>query len=480
MQNRREQVQAYRFLTRRIVAGLLLGEPEANERPMRRFALALIGGALIAAVVFAGVGIYGLVRPGGGHPAENALILERESGAKFLYLQGRLHPVLNWTSARLIAGNATPAVQTVSAASLRDVPRGRPVGIAGLPDELPDPSALLGLPWSVCSAPRSAASAVPATYLFVGTAPGGGTPLDERAGLLVTTTDSPDRYLVYQDRRLRIRDNATVTALGWAGTPVAKVGDGLLNALPAGPDLGVPAVPGSGERGPASVGGAPTTVGQLFGVGDQYYVMMRSGLSPVGGVTARLMLAAGITATPTTAAEAGRVLTGDRVEPPGFPTAIPAVELGGAGYPMLCALYQGAPAADRPVRVHTYAAASDQARLVPEAAAPALVGADGVRTADRVVLPGGRATLVRLLPPPGAAPGTTYLITDQGFKYPLPIAAADKVRQSLGYAAVTPVSIPAALLALVPTGPALDPQAATLFVAPAAATADGAATPSGP
>src|SRR5262249_12061978 len=155
MQSRREQVQAYRFLTRRIVAGLLMGEPETNERPMRRFALALFGAGLIATVIFAGVGIYGLVRPGGGRPAEHSLILERGSGAKFLYLQGRLHPVLNWTSARLIAGQAAPDVKTMSQDSLRGIPRGRPVGIAGLPDELPDSSALLGLPWSVCSAPRS-------------------------------------------------------------------------------------------------------------------------------------------------------------------------------------------------------------------------------------------------------------------------------------------------------------------------------------
>src|SRR5262249_52791472 len=153
-------------------------------------------------------------------------------------------------------------VQTMSQDSLRGIPRGRPVGIAGLPDELPDSSALLGLPWSVCSAPRSPSSDTPATYLFVGAAPGGGTALDRQAGLLVTIGGT-DRYLVYQDHRLRIRDNATLAALGWAGVPVAPVGVGLLNALPAGPDLGIPAIAGSGERTAITIGGAPTTVGQL-------------------------------------------------------------------------------------------------------------------------------------------------------------------------------------------------------------------------
>jgi type VII secretion protein EccB len=467
MQSRREQLDAYRFLTRRIVGGLLQGEPETNERPMRRFGLAVFGGLLIAALIFAGVGVYGLVRPGGRTPAENSLILVRENGAKFLYLRGRLHPVLNWTSARLIAGTDTLNVRTMSQNSLREIPRGRAVGIAGLPDELPAPSALVKLPWTACSAPRSSSADVPAAFLFVGSAPGGGTALDQRAGLLVST-EGGDRYLIHRDRRLRIRDNATIAALGWAGVPVAPVADGLLNAVPAGPDLGAPAIAGNGDRTSITVGGAQTQVGQLFRAGEQYYVMVQNGLSPVGAVTARLMTAAGAAATETTAAEAGRVLTSDAVEPPGFPAEVPTVQRDGPRYPMLCALYRGAPAADRSVVVQAYTAVAGEAQLAPEAAAPAQVGADGVRTADRVVLPGGGAALVRLLPPPGAAAGATYLITDQGVKYPMPVDAADKVRQSLGYGRATPVSVPAALLALVPTGPALDPQAATLFIAPPA------------
>ena len=478
MQSRRDQLQAYRFLTRRIVGGLLQGEPETNERPMRRFGLSVLFGLLIAAVVFAGFGIYGLLRPGGGKPAANSLIMERESGAKFLYLQGRLHPVLNWTSARLILGKDVPDVKTMSQNSLRDIPRGRPVGIAGLPDGLPTSKFLLKLPWSVCSAPRSATSDAPTTYLFVGSAPGGGTAPDQQTGLLVSTGDGTDRYLIYRDRRLRIRNNAAVAALGWAGIPVAPVSDGLLNALPAGPDLSVPAVPGSGERASTTIDGAQTSVGQLFRAGDQYYVMTRAGLSSVGAVTARLMEAEGTAATATTAGEAGRVLATERVEPTGFPTEVPQMRQDGSRYPMMCALYEGAPAADRSVVVQTYTAVSAQAQLAPEVAPPAQVGADGVRTADRVLLPGGRAALVRLLPPPGAATGTTYLITDQGLKYPMPINDADKVKQALGYGKVTPVSIPAALLALVPTGPALDPQAASLFIPPpAATTGTGAATP---
>src|SRR5207302_886191 len=84
----------------------------------------------------------------------------------------------------------------------------------------------------------------------------------------------------------------------------------------------------------------------------------------------------------------------------------------------------------------------------------------GVQSADRVVVGGGHGALVRELPTPGAvAAGTTvYLVTDEGTKYP--VADSADVLGSLGYAGVTPVPVSAALLALIPTGPELDPQAA--------------------
>src|SRR6267154_6482671 len=102
MRSRREQVQAYRFLIRRIGSALLVGEPETAELPMRRYGVAVFGSVVLAVVLFAGFGIYGLLHPGGQRPVENAIIVERETGAKYVYLQGFLHPILNWTSALLI------------------------------------------------------------------------------------------------------------------------------------------------------------------------------------------------------------------------------------------------------------------------------------------------------------------------------------------------------------------------------------------
>jgi type VII secretion protein EccB len=466
MQMRRERHHAYRFLTRRIVSAMLSGEPETNELPMRRFGMAVVGSVLIAALAFAGVAVYGLLVPGGGKPAENVIIVERETGARYLYLQQQLHPVLNWTSALLILGQPTPTVQTMSRSSLRDIPRGRPVGIEGAPDSLPDKGSLLGLPWSVCSAPRSTTSVALATHVLVGSVPAGGTPLGADEGVLVNSAGTNDRYLVWHDHRLRIPGNATVAALGWAGVRPAPVGLAFLNALPAGPDLAPIALPDEDQRANHFVDGVPTQVGQLFRASGHTYLMLREGLVPIGDVSVRLLVATGRPITETSAQEVGRVLVDGAIEPPGLPQTIPSIHGADDRFTMACAVYSGATEVDRPVTVESFTQVPPQLSL-PGQPTALRDGVDGVPVADDVALPGGHGALAATLTPAGAAaPGNLYLITDQGLKYPIPRTAAAAVQAGLGYSGVTPVAVPGSVLALIPTGPALDPRAAALFAGP--------------
>jgi type VII secretion protein EccB len=467
MTSRRDQVQAYRFLTRRIVSAMLDGEPETNELPMRRFAFAMIGGLVVGALVFAGFAVYGLVRPGGGKPAAKTILVERETGAKYLYIEGRLHPVLNWASARLILGESRPAVRTMARSSLREVPRGRPVGIPDAPDALPDKKELVGLPWSVCSAPRSAGSLTLGSYVLIGHTPPGGSAVAAEAGLLVRA--GQQRYLLWSHHRLRVPDNATLAALGWASVPPLPVAGALLNALPAGPDLVAPRIAGDGDPAPEEVDGETVAIGELFRAADQLYVMVAGGLAPVGALASRLLTASGRQVNEISVWEAGRLLVGAGAgaEPPGYPPAMPRLR-DGEGVAAVCAAYRDPGAADAPVVVETYARAGAEL-TVPADQPPAGAGTDGVATADRAVLPGGRAALVRAQPVPGsAATGTVYLVTDQGLKYAIPQQDSEKVIASLGYAGVTPVPVPTALLALVPTSVALDPRAAALFAPPPA------------
>jgi type VII secretion protein EccB len=366
--------------------------------------------------------------------------------------------VLNYTSARLILGQANPPVRTMSANSLMNVPRGRPVGIPNAPDTLPGRKSLLRLPWSVCSAPRSPTSVQIATHVFAGAIPPGGTGLGER-GLLVNAAGA-GIFLLWQNHRLLVRGNTTVTALEWAAVQPVAVGEAFLNSVPAGPDLVAVTAPGAGNPAPRQVDGSSATIGQLFRAGSQHYVMLASGLSPIGEVMSRLLLAAGRPATDISTQEAGRVLTEVRIEPAGFPTAIPQLRLDGRPA-MVCAAYRGPGERAQPqITVEAYAQADavtvDEA--APVAGAP---GSDGVVTADRVILPGGRAALVSALQETVA--GALFLVTDQGLKYPVPRDKADQVLSSLGYGGEAPVAVPASILALVPTAAALDPDVATRF-----------------
>ncbi|WP_412541627.1 type VII secretion protein EccB [Longispora sp. K20-0274] len=461
MRTRRDQVQAYRFVTRRLVSAMLSGEPETTNLPLRRLFLAAIGSVMIGVLVFAGVGAYGLFHPGGNESwkKDMTLVIERESGARFVYLQGKLFPVLNYASARLIIGEPNPVQELASRNSLAGTPRSRPVGIEGAPDALPDPSALLGLPWSVCSAPKVADTADLATHLVIGSSLTGGSPLGSE-GLLVSSGSST--YLLWGDHRLKVPDRTALAALGMTATPL-PVGQALVDGITAGPDLAAPAIPGSGGEG-RKIGSQATKIGAVYQSGSQYYVMLADGLAPVHEVTANLLNSDARGFTQISPAEAASVSSATRAEPDGLPQTAPKLRtMDTASQPAVCAGYRGD--TDKPTTIEVYAKAPDQFAKPQEPAVS--TGRDAVRTADRVVLPGGHGALVQVQSAPGVpASGTVFLVTDQGVKYGL----AGNAQSALGYAGAKIIGVPAALLALVPTGPGLDPAVAVAAVGGAAAS----------
>src|SRR5947209_17321732 len=155
MQTRRDQVQAHTFVVGRMVSALVRAEPDAQFSPLRRFTVGLVIGVVLGGITLAGFGVYGVFSPGGSRSWKQpgVLIVEKETGARYLYVDGQLHPVLNYTSARLIVGGP-PTIVQVSRNSMRGVPHGLPVGIEAAPDYLPDLARLDGTQWQVCSALR--------------------------------------------------------------------------------------------------------------------------------------------------------------------------------------------------------------------------------------------------------------------------------------------------------------------------------------
>ncbi|MER7888589.1 type VII secretion protein EccB [Micromonospora sp. NPDC094482] len=483
MRTRRDQVQAYRFVTRRIVSALLSGDPETSNLPMRRLGMAVFGSVIAAAVVLGGAGAYGQFT-GNTAPLEtNTLVIERETGATYIFVEGQLYPTLNYASARLILNEADPQVRTMSQASIRDRPRGAAVGIVGAPDALPDRKSLTGLPWSVCDVPDPADPRRSRTQVVINRPIPGGTPLGDRA---VLVNVDGQRHLLTNDLRLQVvGGDSTVTALRIADAPALRVGQQLLNAVPAGPALRAPALAGESEQSGLSVAGRPGRVGQVYRAAGKHYVLTREGLVSIGEVTALLLLRTGGEVTDITPDQAGRLYTEQRVEEVGMPQTLPALHPVRDGQTVLCATYRAGAGGGPPVTtVEVFDRAPAELTNADPAALPVRqTGRDAVRTAERVLLPGGKGMLVQAAPGAGGsgtgAPGSTvYLISPQGIRYPLGTRSGDALT-ALGYGGVVPLAVPGSLLALIPTGPTLERADAMTVYEPGAPAAVSSDQPTG-
>ncbi|MGC4865325.1 type VII secretion protein EccB [Micromonospora sp. DT53] len=458
MRTRRDQVQAYRFVTRRIVSALLSGDPETTNLPMRRLGMAVFGSVLTAAIVLGGVGAYGQLTGGAAPLDDKTLVIERETGATYVFIEGKLHPTLNYTSARLIVNDASAEVRTMSQASLRDRPRGVTVGIVGAPDALPDRKSLTGLPWSVCDVPDPVDRQRSSTRLVIDRALPGGTPLGDRA-VLVAVDDQ--RYLIANNTRLQLLDpSRTITALRMAGTDRLQIGQQLLNAVPAGPPLRRPSLAGEGEPSSRKVAGQSYDVGSVFKAAGRHYVLTREALVSISEITALLLISNGGRITDITPNQASEAFEERRIEEEGVPPTMPTLYPAQPGQTTLCATYRKGSAGGPPTttmevfdRVPDELTDSDPG-LVPVRQ----TRRDAVRTAEAVLLPGGKGVIAQASPGAGtsgsgAAGSTIYLISPQGIRYPL---ASAETLDVLGYGGITPLAVPGSLLALIPTGPTLD------------------------
>jgi type VII secretion protein EccB len=469
VQTRRDQVQAHAFAVSRLNAAMLLTEPDALETPLGRTKQAMSIGAVIGMLSLAAIAVIGLIVPGTSTATwktNGELVTTQTTGAQYLYLNGSLRPVANYASARLIDEAAPPAA-SVAETSLAGVPLGAPLGIAGAPADLPAATALSRANWLVCSGSAVAGTegtTVTTTVVAASTAVTG-IPLDE--GLSVAGPDGR-HYIIWDGQRLLLGSAAAGMDLGYATASWYPVSAAFLDALPAGPDLTAPEVAGEGAPGPSLGTGraASTRIGELFETqlpsGTQLYQLWPSGLVPITPLGADLVEAAPQTqklayggAAPivvpigsTTAAAHLSTATAF----PGLPQAPPRMAEITQGVQPCVSVNPGS------------AGPAYSAALVPVSALGTAVAQTGPPASPArcaIAVPSGRAVLARAVAVKSAAAGGpvgTYLVTDEGIKYPLSSQAVT----DLGYTASSAVPVPAFLLSLLQTGPDLTPAAAAL------------------
>ncbi|SDT74593.1 type VII secretion protein EccB [Actinoplanes derwentensis] len=462
MQNKRDQLQAHGFVITRLISAILRADPDQPERPMRRTATGGLIGLGLSLLMLLIYGLLGFTRGGGDNSWQtaNSIIVEKETGTRYVFLDGTLRPALNYASARLAAGGAEAQIRTVSAASLKGVPHGRAIGISGAPDQLPASGTLRRGAWLVCLN-AGATATEPDTVIAVDAGWAAVDLPDDQAALVVD--GASQRYLIYRGQRLAIKNNTVLLALGYGSASPSRVPGSWLNAFEAGPELSVPEVPGRGRKGPV-VGARKTRIGQVLqasvpGAAAEYYLVLADGLLPITPTVARLVVTdpgtakayPGAVAEPipvSAAAVVSAARSATLLPVAGLPDTPPKLATGLSGGRSWCARMTFDAGRGPTVTLSTV----DSATVTG-----VTTGATDSRVADMVQVPPGSGVLVAGQAAPGVPSGTTYLITDLGIRYPLPSA---EVVAALGYEGVATVPVPTTVLAMLPSGPSLDPEAA--------------------
>jgi type VII secretion protein EccB len=459
MQSRRDLVQAHAYVVGRLVSALVRADPDASETPSRRNTVGWFSGLLVAAILIAGFAIFGLIFPGGGHKwmKPGALVVEKETGNRYVYLGAQLRPVLNTASVRLLL-NGSPPLLRVARASLAGVPHGQPIGIVGAPDALPDRKLMAGA-WQVCSSIGRDPSGTlrPVVTLEIGPAVPA-TPLGDTEAFLARGSDAVT-YLVSRDTRFRLGAGWLADILGFGGENPWAVDAAWLNALPAGPDVLPVPVADRGQAGPA-VDGHASVAGQVLvvdnvGTGPAFYLVRHDGLAPLREAEAAVVLG-----DPATAAVYG----GQPARPvPASPATVSL--LAKLAAPVVAALPGGLPkpvhlGALTPCARYDLRSSGTAATLVLAASVPAAKPVEdgpGVsrdaRVAQRISVVAGGGALVRPIVAPGASGSAVYLVNDAGVKFPI---GSEKAVTALGYSLAAARPVPPALLGLLPTGPPLN------------------------
>jgi type VII secretion protein EccB len=462
MTSRRDQVQAYGFMMGRLSSALVHGEPDAARPPMQRTTGATVGGLALGAVGFLVCLGLGLLSPAGkaaAAPATGELIVVPQTGASYIYSGGKLRPVLNWSSARLLL-NGSPRVENESATAVAAVPLGTPLGIVGAPNELPFATTVNHGDWLACA---QSANGQPRTAVAIGARPAGAVPIPPGQALVAAAGNHT--YLIWQGQRLLLGAPWIASALGLGQAPVIQVSQSWLNAVPQGPDLVPFSVEGVGGPGPV-LDGKPTTVGEVLTTQnvdgpDTLYLVESNGVAEISATAAAVELASPSTAAAYRGAIAAPVAVSrpaiasapvghdplpDGAGVPPSPPSAATPSAGGRGGLVPCIAYPGTGGMPPMLLWSTAVGGSP-----PDLNAPGVTA--GTNDADLVNVASGGGALVQPLTPTGAPDGPPYLVTGDGDKFAIP--TADEIA-ALGYQANKAAKLPAALLGLLPTGPPLD------------------------
>jgi type VII secretion protein EccB len=234
-----------------------------------------------------------VMRPA-GLVGQSAIVGNRDTGALYARIDGRLYPAPNLTSARLATGTATTPAW-VKPAEISKYPTGPMIGIAGIPDDL----SVSGNPvsgWAVCdTAPSRGSGEAPTVTAIAGELSGGrAEPMSGSQALLATHRGAT--YLIWNGQRSRIdpADRSVTFNLGLdpGVTRPVELSTALFDAMPATEPLVVPSIPEAGTPSrvlPGSVVGRVLETRDANGDVSGFYVLLPNGVQKVTAFVADLL-----------------------------------------------------------------------------------------------------------------------------------------------------------------------------------------------
>lgn len=466
MATTREQAESHAYDNKRQATSLIRGTDEALRDPRRRLNRSLAGGVAVGVLVMAGFGIAGWLGGGKGPklPGEGAVVVSG-SGDRYVMSEGVLHPALNLSSALLVGGGKRTEVRSDALGGVR---RGLPVGIPSAPDALPAKGALSDDAWTVCTVPGEESGETARTHVYVavpdaassaGAGAGSGS---SRSATVLARAPGGTLWLLTDGRRFALTEPVR-DALGLQRAEQVPLSDAFLATVPEGPAIKAPARAGGGDGGGRPKARLPVeaAVGDLVnsdlrGVNPQFYQVREDGLVSVSELVYALLLTTGATEhrmTPAQAAEAprsGAKAPGDRA----WPERLPEADRRDRGRPVCVSTPPGSAPGDAP-----WEATVHLPERMPEPEGVRAVSASGGRgfgKVDALYVPPGKGAVVRATASAGSG-GTYTLVTDSGTAYPF---ASGEAVTRLAYEAKKAPSVPKGFVALLPSGPVLDPRAA--------------------
>lgn len=475
------QVSGYKLMVRRIEQGLVSRDVRLFDSPFtkepRAFAVglglgALVLGAALAMSVFSPQG-----RP------DDSPVLATKAGARYVVVDGRVHPVANLSSARLIVGEAVEAKQ-VSESNLTDQPRGMLMGIAAAPDDMiarTDADSR----WVVCSqADRSTALDLTGDDFATQTVVLAGQDaldddaehLDAESAVLVTSrivnptgTGSQNKlWMLYNGKRFDLTSNAsqvrsTLRITEDMADRAVPVSQELIDAIPEQQVFSAPDVAGQGDESEAMEGYSIGAVVSTSGLDDtDYWLVLDSGVQKIGPFTAELLSNSGSDVISDVPAEkVAKVKQVSSVNFDGYPWSVPAIS---NEQETIC--FDWERTGSSPSQTSIIASATmpmrdeDKKRVTPF-----LPSKNMTPQADVFFTNPGKGWLVSATgqTPGSHTAGQVYWVGDNGIRYAIG-SDGDKgvaeVLGMLGVGDVTPHLVPWSVLSLLPAGPTLSPAAA--------------------